>query len=300
MRAFVFPVRSLVQLGPAVKRWSSICPEAQLLVGESQLHAFDEHGWCIPSHRLPQATLEELRTALNQLAVSNPDVRPEEYVNAHLEGGKGSHIRGSSVFLQHGCDASMTGIAAALLQKSSVILWGCHIFCKPPGTGRAVPFHQDAPYWPIEPMEALTLWVALDDSDKGNACLQVLSGSHRCGALAHEEIENDAEEVALGTGVKRELLEGLPKPSVVELRAGQLSAHSCMLVHGSDANHSQRRRAGITYLYMAADSHFNRVGLKPASKGFGYESRPLFWVRGDHCHPRNSLVTDWRPCLAVM
>jgi non-heme Fe2+,alpha-ketoglutarate-dependent halogenase len=38
-----------------------------------------------------------------------------------------------------------------------------------------------------------------------------------------------------------------------ELRAGQVSLHSDLLLHGSDANRSPMRRAGLTLRYAAAE-----------------------------------------------
>lgn len=261
---------------------------------ESQAHAYKKAGWCIPSYRLPLDTLAGLRSALDRLLATNVSVRPEDLVNAHLEDGssQAQRVSGNAAFLRHGADPALTGLAASLLGRPDVILWGCHIFCKMPGEGRRVPFHQDAPYWPIEPMQATTIWVALDDSIEGNGCLQVIPGSHREGELPHVTVGDDA---ALDAEIRQDLLSGMPDPQFVELEAGQLSAHDAMLVHGSDANRSSKRRAGISYLYMSAEAHFNREGLKPASQGFGYEARPLFWVRGDHINPKNTLVRDLRP-----
>ena len=44
-----------------------------------------------------------------------------------------------------------------------------------------------------------------------------------------------------------------PDPVNVELRAGQLSMHNDLLLHGSNANESDRRRCGLTLRYCAAD-----------------------------------------------
>ena len=38
-----------------------------------------------------------------------------------------------------------------------------------------------------------------------------------------------------------------------ELKAGQISVHSDLLLHGSAANESDRRRCGLTLRYCAAD-----------------------------------------------
>ena len=50
----------------------------------------------------------------------------------------------------------------------------------------------------------------------------------------------------------------------VELPAGFVSIHSDLLLHGSDANESDRRRCGLTLRYCAADV---RAGLDWNAKG---------------------------------
>ena len=45
-----------------------------------------------------------------------------------------------------------------------VALFATHYICKEPGVGRAVPWHQDGGYWPLEPMEVVSLWLAVSDS----------------------------------------------------------------------------------------------------------------------------------------
>ena len=42
-------------------------------------------------------------------------------------------------------------------------------------------------------------------------------------------------------------------PIDVELRAGEVSIHSDLLLHGSEANQSDRRRCGLTLRYCAAE-----------------------------------------------
>ena len=53
-------------------------------------------------------------------------------------------------------------------------------------------------------------------------------------------------------------------PSDDELKAGEVSLHSDLLLHGSEANHSDRRRCGLTLRYCAADV---RAGLGWNEKG---------------------------------
>ena len=53
------------------------------------------------------------------------------------------------------------------------------------------------------------------------------------------------------------------------------------LFHGSRANNSGKRRAGITYRYMPATSFFDHVGAKSIEEKIGYSlQRQLHLVSG--------------------
>jgi len=72
-----------------------------------------------------------------------------------------------------------------------VIAWGSHFFCKMPGDGKMVSWHQDASYWPMTPSRAITVWLAIDDADRGNACMKFIPGTHKLGHLTYSLTEND-------------------------------------------------------------------------------------------------------------
>jgi non-heme Fe2+,alpha-ketoglutarate-dependent halogenase len=136
------------------------------------------------------------------------------------------------------------------LLGEDVIAWGSHFFCKMPGDGKRVSWHQDASYWPLTPSKAVTAWLAIDDADVANACMRYLPGSHVMGHLTYTLSENDEANVLNQTveGVER-----LGEPVSVELAAGEISLHSDLLLHGSEANGSARRRCGLTLRYCPAD-----------------------------------------------
>ena len=55
-----------------------------------------------------------------------------------------------------------------------IALWSSHFICKPAGTGKRVPWHEDSAYWGqvLDPMEVVTVWLAIDPSTPGNgACV---------------------------------------------------------------------------------------------------------------------------------
>ena len=131
-----------------------------------------------------------------------------------------------------------------------VVLWGQHLFAKMPGDGKVVPLHQDAVFWPLTPSKSVTVWLAIDDADIDNAAMQFVPGTHRRGALEHEQLDLDGTRV-LGRQVAR--AEEFTDRFLNVLKAGQVSLHSDLLLHGSDANDSNRRRAGLTLRYTAAE-----------------------------------------------
>ena len=135
------------------------------------------------------------------------------------------------------------------LLGGDVIGWGSHFFCKMPGDGKRVSWHQDASYWPLTPSKAVTVWLAIDDASVENACVRFIPGSHWFGHLTYSLTENDDSNV-LNQVVD---VEKLAPPFDNELKAGAISIHSDLLVHGSEANSSSRRRCGLTLRYCPAD-----------------------------------------------
>jgi len=147
------------------------------------------------------------------------------------------------------------------LLGENVVGWGSHYFCKMPGDGKVVNWHQDASYWPLTPSKAVTVWLAIDDADVENACMRYIPGSHHYGHLTYRLTEEN-EDAVLNQEVEN--AEEFGRPVDVELRAGEASLHSDLLLHGSQANRSSRRRCGLTLRYCAADV---RAGLGWNAKG---------------------------------
>ncbi len=142
-----------------------------------------------------------------------------------------------------------------------VVGWGAHFFCKMPGDGKRVAWHQDASYWPLTPSKTVTVWLAIDDADVENGCMRFLAGSHEFGHLTYRP-SDPGEHNVLDQTVEN--AEQYGRPVNVELRAGEVSIHADLLLHGSEANDSNRRRCGLTLRYCAADV---RAGLDWNQKG---------------------------------
>jgi non-haem Fe2+, alpha-ketoglutarate-dependent halogenase len=132
----------------------------------------------------------------------------------------------------------------------NVVAWGTHYFCKLPGDGKAVSWHQDASYWPLTPARTVTVWLAIDDADRENGCMRVIPGTHRLGQLEFRDSDASENNVLWQTvtGAER-----YGEPVDFELKAGEISLHADMLMHGSEPNRSSRRRCGLTIRYASTD-----------------------------------------------
>jgi len=131
-----------------------------------------------------------------------------------------------------------------------VVGWGAQFFCKMPGDGKIVAWHQDASYWPLTPYKTLTIWLAIDDADARNGCMKFVAGSHLLGHLTYRR------SAASEDNVLDQTVENAEQYGTVvynELEAGQISIHSDLLLHSSEVNNSQRRRCGLTLRYCTPD-----------------------------------------------
>ena len=153
-----------------------------------------------------------------------------------------------------------------------------HYFSKEAGDDKQVTWHQDASYWPLTPSKTVTVWLAIDDASEENGAMQFVPGSHLHGQIPFER-STEEEQAVLGQSVHNAEQWG-EAPVSINLRAGQISIHTDLLLHGSGFNRSQRRRCGLTLRYMPPDV---RTGEK--EHGNGYICRGSdpegYWVNGE-------------------
>ncbi|MEZ4713964.1 MAG: phytanoyl-CoA dioxygenase family protein [Caldilineaceae bacterium] len=137
------------------------------------------------------------------------------------------------------------------LLGENLVCWATHYFAKMPGDGKRVSWHQDASYWPLTPSKTVTVWLAIDDVDVENGAMQVIPGSHVHGQLDFEEAGAEENSV-LSQSVRSPESYG-EAPVAFEMKAGQISLHTDLLLHGSEPNLSNRRRCGLTMRFVSPD-----------------------------------------------
>lgn len=126
----------------------------------------------------------------------------------------------------------------------NILCWATAILSKKPHDPKAVPWHQDASFWSLSPARTVTVWLAIDDADETNSAMRFIPGTHDRGPMKVQQTGGEAvfhKETANA--------EALGDPFTNSLKAGQISMHADMLVHGSLANTSDRRRCGFTLRY---------------------------------------------------
>ena len=145
-----------------------------------------------------------------------------------------------------------------------LLLLSTHFFCKYPDAKgeKFVAWHQDVTYWGLEPDEAHTAWIAIDDSDVENGCMQVIPGSHTEGIVPHGKSDRGGNLLSINQEIPDEYVDKTNAVNL-ELEAGQMSIHYGKVYHASHPNTSNRRRCGLTVRFIppeARQTEINSLG----------------------------------------
>ena len=108
-------------------------------------------------------------------------------------------------------------------------------YFKPAG-GRGQALHQDQYYLKVHPGTCIAAWMALDDCDQENGCLQVVPTTHELPILC--TVQADTSQSF--TDVTVPIPEGM-HPEPVLMQAGDVLFFNGQLVHGSFPNTSENR-----------------------------------------------------------
>lgn len=132
-----------------------------------------------------------------------------------------------------------------------ILCWTTNLLAKEAGDGRYVSWHQDAPYWRLEPHEVVTAWIALTPSTPEMGCMRVIPGSHQRPTVPHHDLFDPDNMLTRGQRLVTEPEE--TDGAAMPLRPGEISLHHVRLSHSSPPNRSNERRVGIAIRYMSAN-----------------------------------------------
>jgi len=122
-------------------------------------------------------------------------------------------------------------------------------FNKPPYVGQGTPAHQDGYFFKLEPSEAVTMWMALEEVDFATGCVNYVRGSHRRGMREHGSSNVlGFSQTILDFPVRNDIDNQVAFPA----SPGDLIVHHALTIHWASPNTTlDRTRKAIGAIFYA-------------------------------------------------
>jgi ectoine hydroxylase-related dioxygenase (phytanoyl-CoA dioxygenase family) len=222
-------------------------PSKQNRLSAETIDAYEKDGFFIVNDVFPPSDVERLRAAAAASnIVSEQERRGGEGRTVHLLGLTSFH----AAFLELACDQRILRLITPLI-GGDIQLQHSKLATKPPkkNTG-PYPWHQDFAFYPHTNTSVLSVMVMLDDATPDNGCMRMVRGSHRQGLFEHR-----VDGFFSGRCVEENRWADPETLVDITPRAGGVSVHHCLTLHGSDVNLSGNPRRGVVFSYRADDAH---------------------------------------------
>ena len=159
-----------------------------------------------------------------------------------LEGINRNYVHLISPILNKVClNKNILDAVESIIGKN-ILICGTTLFIKEKNEKGFVSFHQDAKYIGLEPHNWVTVWLAVTDSNEKNGCMRMLPGSHKDNLKYHEQKFDKNNLLTRGQTIENI---SLNETDPIILKAGEISLHHPLIVHGSGLNYSDDRRIGF-------------------------------------------------------
>ena len=258
-------------MGRDLQFYPSIAEHPKVLTQE-QLADFNRLGYIKSISIFNETEIGEHRQYFDKLLADVLSAGGSSYsiISAHLKYGKVYDLLTHPKIVA--CVKDLIGegryrLGRALLLQNAARPKNCRLAS---GCGLLAPHTLQKPF---------TVWLAIDDATVENGAMRFIAGSHHSGHLIARHSAPDDNSV-LGQIV--EDAEQYGETVDVELKAGEISIHTDLLLHGSNANPSPKRRCGLTLRYCSTDVRasfrWDREGVVVSGKDknghWGNPSRP--------------------------
>jgi len=214
---------------------------------------YDRDGYVIARNVIDTDLLGEVRQHIDWLMAKHPELRPEQLGHTLM-----TH---DAFWVRLISDGRLLDVAQQFIGPD-IALFASHYIAKRPRDGQAVLWHQDGSYWPLEPMEVTTLWLAVDESTPENGGMRVIPGTQAM-TLRGVQQRTDVDNVLL-SGMDEALVDESRSVDIV-LGAGDVSIHHPNVIHGSTANTSPKWRRGLTIRYIPTHTEIISDGPWPSA-----------------------------------
>jgi len=220
-----------------------------------QLKDYEDNGFVAPIDVLTLDEAEEIRQEIEKIEKRWPN---------ELVGLGRNYAHMISPVFDKVCHNSKILDAVESIIGKDILVGGTTLFIKDPDNKVFVSWHQDAKYIGFEPHNWVTAWLAVTDASEENGCMRMWAGTHKEKIRKHKDTFNESNLLTRGQTVPNIPLE---KTVPNELKAGQLSLHHPMIVHGSTPNRSKNRRIGFviqSYIGTNVDQIIGKVYVQQA------------------------------------
>lgn len=226
-------------------------------ISEDDIRFYQENGFIQVDNVLSAEEVDQVRAALEE-ALTGDAKQSFNQVGKNAEYDKVFHQkvnlwRDFPALARWVQDEGLAEIARKLTGSPYVRLWHDHALIKMPGDSKASPWHQDFPYWPMNEPGALSCWLALDDVDERNGCMQFIPGSQNFGTLPPINLVTPEDINQYVPEEKR----GNVEPVVCRLKAGSCTFHNGNTFHYAFPNTTDRPRRALVIIYMPAGTTYD-------------------------------------------
>ncbi|MFO7823925.1 MAG: phytanoyl-CoA dioxygenase family protein [Cyclobacterium sp.] len=219
--------------------------------------SFIENGYVHLPGFLKQDQVAEIDARLKDLVNTKVADMPSEHVKYEVKGDANTLKMLQDLqlydpfFAEVLFDSTFTKLAEHLLEEK-VIGKTLEYFNKPPKIGKATPPHQDGFYFMLDPMSAVTMWLALEEVDQENGWVSYVRGSHKKGMRDH----SPTQTLGFSQGIADfGTPEDLENEVFFPARPGDLLVHHALTIHRASPNtSSQRSRKAMGLIYFGTSA----------------------------------------------
>ncbi len=147
---------------------------------------------------------------------------------------------------------SRYALLAENLLGEKVVCKTVEYFNKPPKIGKPTPPHQDGYYFMLQPQQAVTMWLALEEVTEETGCVKYIPGSHLKGMRPHGRTATlGFSQGITDFGTTKDLESEMSFPA----QAGDLLVHHSLTIHRAGPNTtSDKTRKALGLIYFGASA----------------------------------------------
>ena len=203
------------------------------MLSSKEIKNYKDHGFVAPIDVLSSQETTRIKEEIEFIEKKWPD---------ELIGLGRNNVHYISPVFDQVCHNSKILDAVESIIGKDILVGGTTLFIKDPDKKGFVSWHQDAKYIGFEPYNWVTAWLAITDANEENGCMRMWAGSHKEKIKDHKDTYDENNLLTRGQTIQNVPIE---KTTPNILKAGQLSLHHPMIVHGSGPNKSNQRRIGF-------------------------------------------------------